>query len=80
MVSELTKQAGWAQQPVAISQYRDRNQREVDVILERGQDIVGIEVKATATPTTAHAKHLVHLRVRLGDRILATPISARWSG
>ncbi len=68
VVGELAKQAGWGEQPVAISQYRDRDQREVDVILEHGQGIVGIEIKATATPTTSHAKHLAYLRDRVGKR------------
>lgn len=37
-------------------------------MIERGQSVVGIEVKATSTPGFAHAKHLAFLRDRLGDR------------
>ena len=68
VVGELAKQASWADQPVSLSHYRDRDQREVDVVLERGRDLVAIEVKATAAPTTAHARHLAFLRDRTGDR------------
>lgn len=68
VVNELGKQAGWCAQPVALHHYRDRDQREVDVVIERGRDLVCVEVKATATPTTAHAKHLAFLRDRTGDR------------
>lgn len=68
VVNELSKQAGWCAQPVALGHYRDRDQREVDVVIERGRDLVCIEVKATSAPTTAHAKHLAFLRDRTGER------------
>jgi uncharacterized protein len=68
VVGELAKQASWSEHPVDLHHYRDRDQREVDVIIERGQDIVGIEVKATATPSSRHAAHLAFLRDRLGPR------------
>lgn len=68
VTGELAKQAGWSEQPVALHHYRDRDQREVDVILERGREVVGVEVKATSTPRAAHAKHLAFLRDRLGTR------------
>lgn len=71
VVNEIAKQASWAERPVRLSHYRDRDQREVDLILERGREVVGIEVKATATPLSAHAKHLVYLRERLGSRFVA---------
>lgn len=66
--NELAKQAAWAEQPVSIGHYRDRDQREIDIVLERGRRVVGIEVKATATPTAQHARHLAYVRDRLGDR------------
>ena len=68
VVGELAKQASWAEHPVQLGHYRDRDRREVDVVLERGRDVVGIEVKATSSPTVAHARHLVYLRDRLGKR------------
>lgn len=98
VVNEVAKQATWAERPVSLGQYRDRDQREVDLVIERGQDLVAIEVKATATPTLTHAKHLAFLRdragdrfkcgvllhtgtqhLRLGDRLVAAPISALWA-
>lgn len=68
VVGEIAKQATWAERPVALSHYRDRDQREVDVIVERGRQVAGIEVKATATPRPRDARHLAYLRDRLGDR------------
>lgn len=67
-VGEVAKQASWAERPVTLSHYRDRDQREVDLVLERGREVVAIEVKASATPITAHAKHLAFLRDRIGER------------
>lgn len=68
VASEVAKQAGWSEIPTAIMQYRDRDQREVDIVLERPDGIVAIEVKATATPSVAHAKYLAYIRERLGQR------------
>jgi uncharacterized protein len=47
--SELSKLAGQSDDPVAIGHLRDRDQLEVDFVLERGRRVVGIEVKASAT-------------------------------
>lgn len=68
VVSELAKHATWAERPVAIAHYRDRDQREVDVVIERGRQVAGIKVKATATPRPRDARHLAYLRDRLGER------------
>ncbi|HUF97427.1 MAG TPA: DUF4143 domain-containing protein, partial [Ilumatobacter sp.] len=68
VVAELAKQITWADRPAKIAQYRDRDQREVDIIVERGRQIAGIEVKATSTPRPRDARHLAYLRDRLGER------------
>lgn len=71
VVNEIAKQAGWAQRPVRLSHFRDRDQREVDLVLERGREVIGIEIKANSSPVRAHAKHLAYLRDRLGERFVA---------
>jgi uncharacterized protein len=68
VANEIAKQATWAERPVTIGHYRDRDQREIDIVLERGRNVVGIEVKATATPLPQHARHLAYVRDRLGER------------
>ena len=70
VVAELAKQATWSERPVRLAQYRDRDQREVDVIMDLGQQVVAIEVKATATPRPRDARHMAYLRDRLGDRFV----------
>lgn len=53
-----------------IHHLRDQGGRhEVDVLADLGAGgVVGIEVKATATPKSSMVRHLVWLRDRLGDR------------
>lgn len=69
---ELLRQADWAQEPVHLFHYRDQQQREVDVILERHSgEIVGVEVKAGATPAARDFAGLRYLRDKLGARFKA---------
>jgi predicted AAA+ superfamily ATPase len=44
---------------------------EIDLLAELGSGVLGIEVKATAAPDVADAKHLLWLQKALGDRFLA---------
>lgn len=46
---ELKKQASWSNHDVNFFHYRDRDQYEVDFILESNNKFAAIEVKATAT-------------------------------
>jgi len=49
----------------------DGGRHEVDLLIEYdGGDVFGIEIKATATPTVADARHLAWLAHELGDRFL----------
>ena len=66
---ELQRQAGWNETPVRFSHYRDRDQIEVDIVLERGVSAVaGVEVKAGATVRPADFRGLRKLRKIAGDR------------
>jgi predicted AAA+ superfamily ATPase len=50
--SELVKSTAWTKQRVSIFHYRDKDQVEVDFVLQNaGGQIVGIEVKAAASVT-----------------------------
>ncbi len=47
---ELLKQSSWAEEQVSLFHYRDKDQHEVDFVLEGDAGrIVGVEVKAAAT-------------------------------
>ena len=65
---ELLRQADWTDRPDELFHYRDKQQREVDVIIERHDgNVIGIEVKAGATPHSSDFAGLRHLRDTLGD-------------
>jgi predicted AAA+ superfamily ATPase len=50
----------------------EAGRHEVDVLAELGGErVIGIEIKATAAPTAADAKHLGWLKSELGDRLVA---------
>ncbi len=71
VATELERQASWLDEPLSFWHYRD-DTSEVDVIVERPSgEIVGIEVKASATVTARDFAGLRHLRASLGDRLRA---------
>jgi len=67
--SELLKLAGWSAERLTFSHYRDKDQYEVDVVMEdrRGR-VVGVEVKAAATVTSDDFRGLRRLAEAVGDR------------
>ena len=50
---------------------RDKDGAEVDLVLESGQALAGVEVKASATVTTADFRGLRKLREAAGPRFKA---------
>jgi predicted AAA+ superfamily ATPase len=66
---ELLRQSDWLDEPVSLYHYRDKQQREVDIVIERySGEVVGVEVKASATVRGADFAGLRYLRDKLGDR------------
>jgi predicted AAA+ superfamily ATPase len=48
--AETLKQSEWMEEPCALWHYRDKDQAEVDIVIENdAAELVGIEVKAAAT-------------------------------
>lgn len=70
--NEVVRQSGWCTARVAeIGFYRDRDGREVDIVVELLDGrVVAFEVKASATVGRSDARGLRHLRDRLGDRFV----------
>ncbi|MHB8492240.1 MAG: ATP-binding protein [Solirubrobacteraceae bacterium] len=61
-----------AARPALYHLREKEGRREIDLLAEvGGRDIVAIEVKATASPTSSDARHLMWLRDTLGARFLA---------
>ena len=69
--SELVKQVTWSRVRPGLYHYRTHTQQEVDLLLKDAAGrLVGIEVKKTASPSSADFKGLRHLRERTGKRFL----------
>lgn len=72
VLGELARQLTWSETPVTLYHYRDRDQYEVDAVLEDNrQRVVGIEVKTAGTVREDDFRGLRLLQRRLGDRFLA---------
>ncbi len=71
VATEIERQASWFSEALSFWHYRDRD-REVDVVVERPSgEIVGLEVKAGATVRASDFRGLVHMRERIGSRLVA---------
>ncbi len=72
VLQELRRQASWLAEPVDLFHFRDRDDFEVDIVLERGHAAVaGVEVKAAATVREADLRGLRKLRDATGKRFVA---------
>ena len=71
-IGEVARQLTWAEEPVQLFHYRDRDQVEVDMVLEHADGtVIGIEVKSAESVRTDDFRGLSHLARRLGDRFRA---------
>lgn len=69
---ELRRQASWHHAHLEFFHYRDKDQAEVDIVIERGAlSLAGVEVKASGTVTGADFRGLRRLRRAVGDRFAA---------
>ena len=66
---ELRRLASWREDPVAFYHFRDKDGAEVDIVLEQGgQQVAGVEVKASATVRKSDFRGLRKLRDACGKR------------
>jgi uncharacterized protein len=66
--SEVLKQTGWSDESYALYHYRDKDQDEVDIIVEDEHGaMVGIELKASATVKSSDFKGIRKLQNICGD-------------
>lgn len=69
---ELRRQVAWQDNAPRLFHYRDRDGREVDVVLERRDgSVVAVEVKSAASASPKDFRGLRHLRDKLGERFKA---------
>ena len=67
---ELRRQATWYAGPVDFFHYRDKDQVEVDIVMEYGSLVAGVEVKTGATVTSSDFRGLHRLREASGERFV----------
>ena len=69
--SEFLRLASWSEDSYELFMYRDKDQREVDVVIADGLgQLVGVEVKAAASVQAADGAGLSRLASQAGDRFL----------
>ncbi len=68
---ELRRQASWHEGEIRFHHYRDKDNAEVDIVLEGAGRVAGVEVKASATVTAADFRGLRKLRDAAGKRFAA---------
>lgn len=65
---ELRRQGSWYEDPLSFFHFRDRDDFEVDIVIEKGsRSVAGVEVKASATVTAADFRGLRKLKDAAGS-------------
>lgn len=59
---ELRKHADWLDRDTHFFHYRDKDKVEVDIVIQQGKRLAGVEIKASATVTAADFKGLLKLK------------------
>lgn len=71
VATELLRQTAWAELDVSLWHWQDRDGGEVDLILEATDGrVIGIEVKASASPTSRWFRWLKQIRDKLGAQFV----------
>jgi predicted AAA+ superfamily ATPase len=72
VVSELLKLASWSERDLQVLSYRDKDQREVDVVIENAAgQLIGVEIKAKASVQPRDFAGLHKLAELSGDQFIA---------
>jgi predicted AAA+ superfamily ATPase len=71
VVGELRKQQGWTDEPFELFHFRDRQHREVDIVIEYDDGAAFlIEVKSSQTHRPEFTRTIRYLQERLPDRVI----------
>jgi predicted AAA+ superfamily ATPase len=71
VLGEVLKMLGWSEERLTVSYFRDKEQNEVDIVLENRQgQVVGVEVKAASTVTRADFHGMRRLAAGAGQRFV----------
>jgi hypothetical protein len=65
-VQQLICQAGWVDRDLKFSHYRDKDQVEVDLVIEQGRNVWGVEVKKASSIQPGDGAGLARLAAQAG--------------
>ncbi|MCJ8317563.1 MAG: ATP-binding protein [Idiomarina sp.] len=65
-IQQIRTQAEWLEDPIRLSHYRDKDKIEVDLVIEQGRDVYGIEVKKAASIQAKDGEGLKRLAAQAG--------------
>jgi uncharacterized protein len=68
---ELRKYADWHDEDLKFYHFRNKEKVEIDIIIEQGRQLAGIEIKASATVTVNDFKGLKKLKDACGEQFAA---------
>jgi predicted AAA+ superfamily ATPase len=68
VVQQLICQAGWLDDDLVFTHYRDKEKIEVDLVIEQGRNVWGIEVKRTASLNKKDGAGLRKLAAQAGSQ------------
>lgn len=68
VVQQLIAQASWLDEELRFSHYRDKNQQEVDLVIEQGRKVWGVEVKKAASIQNKDGSGLERLATQSGNQ------------
>lgn len=68
---ELRRHASWQEETIVFSHFRNKDKVEIDIVLESGGLVAGIEVKAAATVTSDDFKGLRKIQESVQERFSA---------
>ena len=71
VLQDLRRQASWRRDPIDFFHFRDRDNFEVDIVVEGEGVVAGVEVKAAATVTDSDLRGLRKLQSAVGPRFAA---------
>lgn len=66
VVQQIICQAGWAYPELQFSHYRDKDQIEVDLIIEKGRDVWAVEIKRAASIQEKDGAGLARISAQTG--------------
>ena len=67
MVQQLICQSGWLDYDLYFSHYRDKDQVEVDLVIEQGRHVWGVEIKRSAIFQAKDGAGLKRLAAQAGE-------------